>query len=73
MDCPNCHSADRHHVIRGPRNALAVLVNFLNTYVLLSFWPFISFKRIFKPARPLQRRCLNCGYTFRGQQPELPD
>jgi len=73
MECPNCHSAEDHHVIWGPRNLAAALLNALNSWVLLGFWPLVSFKQVAKPARPLRRKCLKCGYTFLGERPELPD
>ncbi|MGD2107992.1 MAG: hypothetical protein PVI86_01245 [Phycisphaerae bacterium] len=73
MKCPNCQSTEDHYVVWGPRNFRAVVINFLNSYFLLGFWPFISLKRISKPARPLRRVCLDCGYTFMGEQPEPPD
>jgi hypothetical protein len=73
MKCPNCHSTDDHHIIRGPRNAGAMLVNALNSYFWLGFWPFVSLEKIRTPAKPLRRRCLKCGYTFLGKVPETPD
>jgi ssDNA-binding Zn-finger/Zn-ribbon topoisomerase 1 len=73
MECPNCHSAEDHHVIRGPRNFGVALLNALNTLVLLRLWPLVSYKRIIAPARPLRRKCLKCGYTFLGESPETPD
>ena len=73
MECPNCHSADDHHVIRSPRNFGVAILNSLNSLFLFGFWPFISMKRVNTPAKPLRRKCLKCGYKFLGQQPELPD
>jgi hypothetical protein len=72
-DCPNCHSAEDHHVVWGPRNVLAAFINAFNSAVLMRLWPFVSFKRIMTPARPLRRKCLKCGYTFLGAQPESPN
>ena|GEM_PF-3426012 len=73
MECPNCRSAEDHHVIRSPRNLGVVLLNALNSWVLLGFWPLVSYKRIVSPAKPLRRKCLKCGYKFLGERPEPPD
>jgi len=73
MECPNCHSDEGHHVIWGLRNFGAALVNVLNSYVLLGFWPFVSLERISTAVKPLRRRCLKCGYKFLGEKPEVPD
>ena len=73
MECPNCHSAEDHHLIWGPRNVGALILNGLNSWVLMGFWPIISLERITKPAKPLRRKCLKCGYTFLGTTAESPD
>ena len=39
----------------------------------MRLWPFVSIERITTPARPLRRKCLNCGYTFLGARPETPN
>ena len=73
MECPNCHSTTDHHIIRSPQNLGAAIINVLNSYFWLGFWPFVSLEKIKTPARPLRRRCLKCGYTFLGKVPEPPD
>ncbi len=73
MKCPNCHSDEDHHVERGMRNVGVRLLNALNFVWLLGFWPFVSYKRITTPAKPLRRKCLRCGFKFLGERPELPN
>jgi hypothetical protein len=73
MECPNCRSAEDHYIAWGTRNFGAAFLNALNSLVLLRLWPFVSFKRVTTPVRPLRRKCLKCGYTFLGERPESPD
>ena len=71
--CPNCQAEGDHRVTWNPANVRAAIINGLNGYVLMGFWPFISLKRISTPVRPLRRKCLACGYLFAGAVPETPD
>ena len=73
MECPRCHSATDHHVIRGPRNVAISIVNALHAVWWLGWVPFVSWKRATTPRSPLLRRCLKCGYKFLGEVPEAPD
>lgn len=73
MECPNCHSADHHYAVWGFRNFGAALANIGNSLFWMRFWPFVSIARITKPAKPLLRRCLKCGYLFTGETPWEPD
>ena len=73
MECPNCRSAEHHHVIWGLRNLGACIANAFHAYFWLGFWPFISWKRATAVAYPLRRKCLNCGYKFLGEVPETPN
>ncbi len=67
MNCPNCHTPDRHRIIWGARNFGAIGVNLL--------WYLIQLALLFpfNPGLDLKRRCLSCGYIFHGPQKEMPD
>ena len=73
MECPRCHSATDHHVIRGPRNLLICLLNALNAVWLMGWWPFVNWMRATTPRSALLRKCLKCGYKFLGEVPEPPN